>query len=137
MKRIGYFLLAIILLTILVGGVSCQSKTAQHTATPEETISSYLDAWENLDVDKVTRLFVEEQREVMYRHFNKRWSQYKSVSLSEVEIEVISQTESTAKVKTCGIVLFTSKDGLSCEKTDFSGEKDLVKRNGEWLIELQ
>jgi len=136
-KRIGCFLLVALLLSVLMGGISCQGKTPEYTtATPEGTIRLLLDAYQDLNTNKAAKLFVKEDREKVLSKINPLWSQYKSVSLSEVKIEVITQTENTAKLKVHYHVVITKKvgpqDPFPFRKSD--DKYDLVKQGDEWLI---
>jgi len=130
MGKIGCFLLVGFLLITLLGGMSCQSKTA---ATPEGTVKLFLDAHENLDANKAAELFVKEDREKVQSHLSQLWSQQESVTYSEIEIEVISQTENTAKLRVQGEVIIAEKD-MPPQKLGLGSEFDLVKQDGKWLI---
>jgi len=130
MGKIGCFLLVGFLLITLLGGMSCQSKTA---ATPEGTVKLFLDAHENLDANKAAELFVKEDREKVQSHLSQLWSQQESVTYSEIEIEVISQTENTAKIRVQGEVIIAEKD-MPPQKLGLGSEFDLVKQDGKWLI---
>jgi len=130
MGKIGCFLLIGFLLITLLGGMGCQNKT---TATPEGTIKLFLDAHENLDVNKAAELFAKEDREKVQSHLSQLWAQQESVTYSEIEIEVISQTENTAKLRVQGEVTITGKD-MPPQKLGVGDEYDLVKQDGKWLI---
>ena len=134
-KAVQILLIVCLVLTMVFGG--CQSKTAQYTTTtPEGTVRLLLDAYEELDANKAAKLFVEEDREKVLSKISPLWDQYKSLSLSEVKIEVITQTENTAKLKVHYHVVITKKVGPQ-DPFPFRGsddEYDLVKQDNKWLI---
>ena len=139
MKRIGYFLLAVFLLMILVGGVSCQSKTTAKytTATPEGTIRLYLDAQCKLDAEKVAQCYVKEDRERVRANAEQGFISIYSFSVEKVKIKVVSQTEDTAKVVVrCDKIVSPawSKGEYQDVYKDQVDEFDLVKQNRKWLI---
>lgn len=130
MKRIGYFLLVVILLTILVGGVSCQSGTA----TPEGKMKLFLRAVTELDSEGISQYYVGEDRERVKADIE----QYTVIQVypfagRKVKIEVLSQSDTTAKVK----LIWEGNGGGPLElHARLSREFNLVKQDGEWLIKI-
>lgn len=141
MKGIGYFLLTAFLLIILVGGMSCQSKTTPQytTATPEGTIRLYLDAQCQLDAEKVAQRFVNEDREKIRTDAEQGFEQIYSFSVEKVKIKIASQTEDTARVIVrCDKIISPAWSNGEYQDIykDQVNEFDLVKQGDEWLIKL-
>ena len=135
MKRIGCFLLVVLLLTVLAGGISCQGKTPEYaTATPEGTVRLFLDAYSKLDVEKTTKCFVEEDREELRKAMAELLKKYKAVSFSEVKIETLFQSEDTAKVRLESVRAFIPREGPQNPGRESVDEVDLVKQGDKWLI---
>lgn len=137
MKKIEYFLLAAFLLIVLVGGMSCQSKTPEYTTTPEGTVRLYLDTYCELNAGKVAKFWVEEERKEVRHQMGEFFKQFESISISGVEIEVIDQTENTAKLNVQYFINATVKESIPQSHyppQEVSYELDLIKQDGEWLI---
>jgi hypothetical protein len=122
-----------------VGGVSCQSKTsAQYTtATPEGTVRLLLDAYCELNAGKVAEFWVKEERKEVRFQMGELFKQFESVTISDIEIEVLSQTENTAKVNVQYFLNATVKESIPQSyypPKEVSYELDLIKQDGKWLI---
>jgi len=135
-KVIQILLIGCLLLVTALGG--CQSKTAQYTtATPEGTVRLYLDAYCKLNAGKVATFWVETERKEVRHQMGQLFSQFKSISISSVEIEVIDQTENTAKLNVQYFLNATVKESIPQSHyppQEVSYELDLIKQDGEWLI---
>jgi hypothetical protein len=138
MKRIGFLLLAVFLSVILIGGLSCQSKSViPDTSTPEGTIKLFLQAQTELDPEKLSRCFVKEDREKVKADAERGFSQVYSFTVEKVKIEVLTRTDTTARVKlTCDQIVSPvwSKGEYHDVYKNRVSEVDLVKQDGEWLI---
>jgi len=146
MKRIGYFLLAAILFTILVGGVNCQSKSQYTTATPEGTIRLFFDAYSSLDADKMVNLYVEEEREKIKPNTVAFLGRLQSIRFVALEIKTVSQIEYAEPVSVSGRIedsamvkasfkgVYSEKDGSPRHFPYQTVKFHLEKREGKWLI---
>ena len=138
MKKIGFLLLGVFLLVMLAGGLSCQSKPViPDTSTPEGTIELFLQAQTELDPEKLSRCYVEEDREKVKTDAEGGFSQIYSFTVEKVKIQVLARTDTTAKVKlTCDQTISPawSKGEYHDVYKNRVSEFNLVKQGGEWLI---
>ena len=124
-----------LLLTVLVGGISCQGKAPEYTtATPEGTVKLLFDAYSSLDPDKIVNLYIEETREEIRPATVGVLGQFQSIRIVDLEIETISQTEATAIVEASFTTIYVEKDGTPGRFPFHTVEFHLEKRGGEWLI---
>ena len=137
MKKIGYFLLAAFLLIVLAGGMSCQSKTQYTTATPEGTVRAFLQAYSQLDAKKVAEFWIESERKEVCSQMDELFKQFKSITISNIKTEVLSQTEDTAKIRIQYYLTSTTKEGVSQSwyiPQEINYQLDLAKQDSKWLI---
>ena len=135
MKVIQILLIGCLLLVTALGG--CQGKTQYTTATPEGTVRLYLDAYCELNTGKVATFWVEMERKEVRHQMGQLFSQFKSISISGVEIEVIDQTENAAKLNVQYFLNATVKESIPQSHyppQEVSYELDLIKQDGKWLI---
>lgn len=136
MKVIQIFLIGCLFLITVLGG--CQSKTPEYTtATPEGTIRLYIQAQCELDAEKLAGCYVEEERERVKADAERGFEQLYSFSVENLKVEVVSQTDSTAKVKVrCDKIVspvWSKGEYRDVYKNQVS-QFNLEKQGNEWLI---
>ena len=134
MKVIQILFIGCLLLITTLGGCQGKPPGQYSTATPEGTVRLYFDNFCELDAGKVAKLFAKEDREEVRAILEVSLNQIYSVSIERLEIEIISQSEDTAKVIARYDVVTYYKRTEEKEGGYQVAEFDLVKRGDEWLI---
>ncbi|MFC2000282.1 hypothetical protein ACFLXE_05945 [Chloroflexota bacterium] len=134
LARAGVILTLILMLLIVA--IGCKSSVA--LATPEETVTSYLDATEDLDVGRMmdcvgVNVSAEERRQAE-EAFKMMKDMGMSISITNRSINVVSQTEDSATVFVSAETRATF--GGETETESMNETFTLVKRDGKWLLEM-
>jgi hypothetical protein len=86
------------ILVLPILGISCNTGSLSVGENPEKTVKTFYDACENLDADKVTDLWIKEQRTNAGLWFGACFAATKSFSISDLRVTVVSQTVDTAEI---------------------------------------
>ena len=134
LARAGVILTLIFMLVIVA--IGCKSSVA--LATPEETVTSYLDATEDLDVGRMMdclggNITAEERRQAE-EALKMMKDMGMSISITNRSINVVSQTEDSATVSVSAETRVTLGGETETESTNET--MTLVKRDGKWLLEM-
>lgn len=123
-----------IILMLVVLTIGCGSGKG---ASPEGTVNSLLDAWEDIDADKMLDYVVpenvtEEMRQEMEEGIETWKEMDASLSITNRDISVVSRTEDSATVSVSFDVKVRAQGETQTERFDETWT--LLKRDDKWLL---
>lgn len=102
-------------------------------STPEGTVRNYLSAMQSQDVERMAACSTGQEKEDILDTGQDMFSGVNTIRISNIDIEVVSQSEDEAMVEATYHIKVTMEGGTY--EDDNYGSADLVKIDGKWYIE--
>jgi hypothetical protein len=124
---VGGVVAVVVIIALLIGGIG-------GTSGPEQTIRAFYRAAERLDASGQADLLVEEYRAMWEMTLEMSYAMVDSLSISNLAITIISQTEDTVEAVTEYDIGFELKDGTTYPGEHEDDHFELTRVGGQWLI---
>lgn len=102
-------------------------------STPEGTVRNYLSAMQSQDVERMAACSTGQEKEDILETGQDMFSGVNTIRISNIDIEVVSQSEDEAMVEATYHIKVTMEGGTY--EDDNYASADLVKIGGKWYIE--
>jgi len=113
--------------------LACGGGGGSAASTPEGTVRNYLSAMQSKDVERMAACCTGQEKEDILETGQDMFSGVNTIRISNIDIEVVSQSEDEATVEATYHIKMTMEGGTY--EDDDSGSADLVKMDGKWYIE--
>ncbi len=133
MNKTTFLVIVIFLLASAISSIGCGGDSAKDASNPEDAVNGFLQALDTEDADEAARYWVDSDYNETEREAAQQVLGMASVNISNVKMELVSQTESQATIE----VSYDIQLEMEAETVEqFSEESfELLKQGNKWLIE--